>query len=102
MDIEHPVLLFHLQVLGEKVTVSKVATLSGLSRANIYANYKSLFEGSAHIESKTDINELRQVVQEKDNALHKLRQDNKALKEANIKLMDQLVMMKILLNNCNS
>lgn len=91
-----------LQALGEKVTVSKVATLSSLSRANIYANYKSLFESSTSIESKTDTNELRQVLKEKDNALHILHQENKALKEANIKLMDQLVMMKILLDNCNN
>ncbi|QSZ43196.1 hypothetical protein GJV85_13560 (plasmid) [Sulfurimonas aquatica] len=90
-----------LQALGEKVTVSKVATLSGLSRANIYANYKSLFEDSAPIESKTDTKELRQGLKEKDNTLHKLRQENKALKEANTKLMDQLVMMKILVDNCN-
>ena len=34
--------------------------------------------------------------------LHILHQENKALKEAIIKLMDQLVMMKILLDNCNS
>ncbi len=91
-----------LQASGEKVTVSKIATLSGLSRANIYANYKSLFESSAPIESKTDTKELYQVLKEKDNALHTLRQENKALKEANIKLMDQLVMMKILVDNCNS
>ena len=91
-----------LQVAGEKVTVSKVATLSGLSRANIYANYKDLFDKSAPIESKTDNKELRQVLKERDNALHNLRQENKALKEANIKLMNQLVMMKILVDNCNS
>lgn len=88
-----------LQTAGEKVTVSKVATLSGLSRANIYANYKNLFDNSTPIESKTDNKELRQVVKEKDNALHTLRQENKLLKEVNIKLMDQLVAMKILVDN---
>ena len=91
-----------LQVAGEKVTVSKVATLSGLSRANIYANYKSLFDKSTPIESKPDNKELRQVLKERDNALHNLRQENKALKRANIKLMDQLVMMKISVDNCDS
>jgi len=89
-----------LQVAGEKVTVSKVAILSGLSRANIYANYKSLFEKSAPIESKTDNKELRQLLKEKDNSLHTLHKENKALKEANVKLMDQLVVMKILLDKC--
>jgi hypothetical protein len=91
-----------LQVAGKKVTVSKVATLSGLSRANIYANYKGLFDKSAPIESKTDNKELRLILKEQDNSLHTLRKENKALKEANLKLMDQLVMMKILLNNCKS
>lgn len=89
-----------LQASNEKVTVSKVAVLSGLSRANIYANYKSLFDKSIPIESKIDNKELRQVLNEKDNTLHALRKENKALKEANIKLMDQLVMMKILVDNC--
>ena len=91
-----------LQDTGEKVTVSKVATLSGLSRANIYANYKDLFDKSAPIESKTNNKDLRQVLKAKDNTLHVLRQENQALKEANIKLMDQLVMMKILVDNCDS
>lgn len=91
-----------LQAAGEKVTVTKVATLSGLSRANIYANYKNLFDKSAPIESKTDNKELHQVLKKKDNTLHILRKENKALKEANIKLIDQLVMMKILLDDCNS
>jgi len=91
-----------LQVAGQKVTVSKVATLSGLSRANIYANYKSLFEQSAPIQSKTDSKELRQALKEKDDTLYTLRQENKALKEANIMLMDQLVMMKLVVDNSNS
>ncbi|MDF1878432.1 hypothetical protein JHD46_02125 [Sulfurimonas sp. SAG-AH-194-C20] len=93
-------IIVELQEAGTKVSVSKVAALSGLSRANIYANYKILFDKLAPIESKTDNKELRQLLKEKDNSLHVLRKENKALKEANMKLMDQLVMIKILLDKC--
>ena len=90
-----------LQAAGEKVSVSKVATLAGLSRANIYANYKDLFDKTAPIEDKARYKEHRKVLQEKESTLHTLRQENSLLKEANLKLMDELVAMKILLENCN-
>ena len=57
---------------GEKVSVSKVATLSGLSRANIYANYKDLFDKTAPIEDKAYYKELREVLKEKESTLHTL------------------------------
>ncbi len=90
-----------LRVAGEKVSVSKVATLARLSRANIYANYKELFDEITPIEDKAHYKELREVLKEKESTLHTLRQENSLLKKANLKLMDELVAMKILLENCN-
>lgn len=90
-----------LQAAGEKVSVSKVATLARLSRANIYANYKDLFDKPALIEDKAYYKEFREILKDKESTLHTLRQENSSLKEANLKLMDELVAMKILLENCN-
>ena len=100
-QIRSVALLTHLWINSQKVSVSKVATLAGLSRANIYANYKDLFDKTAPIKDKARYKEHRKVLQEKESTLHTLRQEKSLLKEANLKLMDELVAMKILLENCN-
>jgi small-conductance mechanosensitive channel len=86
-----------LKSSGNKVSVSNVAVLSGISRANIYANYKDLFEKTASINSKIKSEDYRNELKEKNDIIEKLRAENKQLLEANHKLMDQLVAMKILL-----
>ncbi|WP_294967200.1 DUF6262 family protein [Sulfurimonas sp.] len=85
-----------LQSSGDKVSVSNVATLSGTSRANIYANYKDLFEQTVPIDSKIKRNEHRSDILDKNNLIEKLRKDNKQLRDANAKLMDQIVGIKII------
>lgn len=80
----------------EKISITKVAALSGISRANIYANYKELFEEISPIESKIKSREHRKELKENNAAMNDLREENKRLREINSKLMDQLVAMKIL------
>lgn len=82
----------------EKISITKVAALSGISRANIYANYKELFEDISPIESKIKSTEHRKEQKEKNALVDELREENKRLREINTKLMDQLVAMKLLLN----
>lgn len=79
----------------EKISITKVAALSGISRANIYANYKELFEDISPIESKIKSTEHRKELKEKNAVMDDLREENKRLREINSKLMDQLVAMKI-------
>jgi cell division protein ZapA (FtsZ GTPase activity inhibitor) len=83
----------------EKISITKVATLSGISRANIYANYKELFEDISPIESKIKSTEHRKEQKEKNALLDELREENKRLREINNKLMDQLVAMKLLVDS---
>lgn len=83
----------------EKISITKVAALSGISRANIYANYKDLFEDISPIESKIKSTEHRKEQKEKNALVDELREENKRLREINNKLMDQIVVMQILLNS---
>lgn len=80
---------------GAKISVGSVAALSGISRANIYANYKDLFEKAASINSKIKTEDYRNELKDKNDIIEKLRAENKHLREANHKLMDQLVGVKI-------
>jgi cell division protein ZapA (FtsZ GTPase activity inhibitor) len=80
----------------EKISITKVASLSGISRANIYANYKELFEEISPIESKIKSTEHRKEQKEKNAIMDDLREENRRLRDINSKLMDQLVAMKIL------
>lgn len=81
----------------KKITVGQVATLSGITRASIYANYKDLLErlkspdgkGSHYIENN---------LKERNQVISNLREENKDLRLANQKLMDQVVALTKLLN----
>ncbi len=81
----------------KKITVSQVATLSGITRASIYANYQDLLE---RLKSPTDRSSLKvqNNVKDKDEVISRLREANKDLREANQKLMDQVVALRRLLN----
>ena len=85
-----------LQANGNKVSVANVASLSGISRANIYANYKELFNQSAPIDGKIKNDNYRSNISKKNTLIEALREENKQLRIANKKLMDQLVGVKIL------
>lgn len=82
----------------EKISITKVAALSGISRANIYANYKELFEDISPIESKIKSTEHRKELKENNAVINDLRDENKRLRTINNQLIDQLVAMKILLS----
>lgn len=82
----------------EKISITKVASLSGISRANIYANYKELFEDISPIESKIKSTIHRKELKEKNAVMDDLREENKRLRAINNQLMDQLVAMKILID----
>lgn len=84
-----------LKSSGAKISVASAAALSGISRANIYANYKDLFEKAASINSKIKTEDYRNELKDKNDIIEKLRAENKHLREANHKLMDQLVGVKI-------
>lgn len=88
-----------LRSSNEKISITKVAVLSGISRANIYANYKELFDDIAPIESKISSTKRRIELKEKNSDIDALREENKRLRIINNKLMDQLVAMKILLGS---
>jgi len=81
----------------KKITVAQVAALSGITRASIYANYQDLLE---RLKSPTERSSLKTQnnVKDKDEVISKLREENKDLRLANQKLMDQVVALKKLLN----
>lgn len=81
----------------EKISITKVAVLSGVSRANIYANYKELFEDIAPIESKISSTKRRIEINNNNSLVNDLKEENKRLREINSKLMDQIVAMKMML-----
>lgn len=83
----------------EKISITKVAVLSGISRANIYANYKELFEDISPIESKIKSTKHRVELKEKNAVMDELREENKRLRAINNKLMDQIVAMKLIISN---
>ncbi len=88
-----------LKLSKEKISVAKVAVLSGMSRASIYANYKDLIDSFSTTNVKVNIQQNTDAVKEKNKLIEKLREENKHLRDANSKLMDQLVAMKILYEN---
>lgn len=81
---------------SEKITVDQLATLCGISRATIYANYKDLLENLSD-RSTTSMKIQVNTSKAKDAIIADLREENKKLRLANNALMDQIVGMKILL-----
>lgn len=81
----------------KKITVAQVAALSGITRASIYANYQDLLE---RLKSHADKSSLyiQNNGKDKNEVISKLREENKELRLANQKLMDQVVALKKLLN----
>ena len=81
----------------KKITVSQVAALSRITRASIYANYQDLLE---RLKSPTDRSSLKvqNNVKYKDAVISRLHEENKDLREANQKLMDQVIALRKLLN----
>ena len=101
-----------LKSSNNKISVSKIATLSGVSRANIYANYMYVFDDvdsvtsmkkkerqiEESIEQKTK-KESKVLLKEKDEIITKLREENKQLRHGNGKLIDEIIALKI---NCTT
>lgn len=83
----------------EKISITKVAALSGVSRANIYANYKELFDNIAPIDSKISSTKRRIEINNKNTIIVDLQEENKKLRDMNNKLMDQMVALKLMLGN---
>ncbi|OYZ59037.1 MAG: hypothetical protein B7Y17_05840 [Sulfuricurvum sp. 24-42-5] len=81
---------------SEKITVDQLATLCGISRATIYANYKDLLENLSD-RSTTSMKIQVNTSKAKDAIIAELREENKKLRLTNNALMDQIVGMKILL-----
>lgn len=82
----------------QKITVSNVATLSGISRASIYANYKDLFTNVTSIQNiKENVSSQKNILKEKDETIGKLREENRDLRDANTKLMDEIIALKMML-----
>jgi AcrR family transcriptional regulator len=81
---------------GAKITVDQLATICGISRATIYANYKDLLENLSD-RSTTSMKLQANTSKAKDAIIADLRDENKKLRLANNALMDQIVGMKILL-----
>ena len=81
---------------SEKISVDQLATLCGISRATIYANYKDLLENLSD-RSTTSMKIQANTSKAKDAIITELREENKKLRLANNALMDQIVGMKIIL-----
>jgi uncharacterized protein YlxW (UPF0749 family) len=81
---------------SEKISVDQLATLCGISRATIYANYKDLLDG---LSAKVPTNSKQQhaKIKENESIIDKLREENREFRLANNKLMDQVIAMKLLL-----
>jgi len=77
-----------------KITVSKIATLSGLTRASIYANYQDLLEDLDISGKKRKVSNLSK---EQAYTIEKLREEVKVLKIGNKHLMDHIIALKSLL-----
>lgn len=81
---------------SEKISVDQLATLCGISRATIYANYKDLLENLSD-RSTTSMKIQANASKAKDAIIAELREENKKLRLTNNALMNQIVGMKILL-----
>ena len=77
-----------------KITVSKIATLSGLTRASIYANYQDLLED---LDMSGKKRQLSKTSKEQGDTIEKLREEVKVLRIGNKHLMDQIIALKALL-----
>lgn len=77
-----------------KITVSKIATLSGITRASIYANYQDLLED---LDIKSKKKGSNGETKEQNDMIDRLRAEEKIIKRDNQLLMDQVVALKLLL-----
>jgi AcrR family transcriptional regulator len=85
-----------LKSSGTKVTVDQLASLCGISRATIYANYKDLLGNMPHKPNAT-VKKAEKEGNEKEALIEALREENKKLRQSNLTLMDQVVALKLLL-----
>ena len=81
------------------VTVAQIAKLANVSRANIYAHHKDLIENLPKIKLQITSNDTYKELEKAKLSIKTLKNENKDLKADNLKLMDQIVGMKLLLNN---
>jgi len=77
-----------------KITVSKIATLAGITRASIYANYQDLLED---LEVNSKNRSSSHSNKEQSETIEKLRAENKVLRTGNKQLMDQIIALKAML-----
>jgi len=77
-----------------KITVSKIATLAGITRASIYANYQDLL-------TDLEINSKKQSSfhssKDQSETIEKLKAEVKVLRTGNKQLMDQIIALKAML-----
>lgn len=85
-----------LKSSGTKVTVDQLASLCGISRATIYANYKDLL-GNMPSKTSTAAKPAEKDSKEKEVLIEALREENKKLRQSNVTLMDQVIALKLLL-----
>jgi len=85
-----------LKASGTKVSVEQLASLCGISRATIYANYKDLL-GNMPTKPTPSVKSVEKAVNEKEVLIETLREENKKLRQANLTLMDQVVALRLLL-----
>jgi len=87
-----------LKYSKQKVSVANVAQLSGVSRANIYANYHDLFKKNSSTKtSKTDHQHKRKKLDDQEQIIQKLKEENRQLRQANAALIHEVVALKLLL-----
>lgn len=80
-----------------KLSVSNIAKLSGVSRANIYANYKDLIDDFAKVDLDKETDNQKIVMDKnliEENKL--LRRQIKELQEDRKQLIDKIVALKVI------
>jgi len=77
-----------------KITVSKIATLAGITRASIYANYQDLLED---LEINSKKRPSSQTNKDQSETIEKLKEEIKVLRTGNKQLMDQIIALKAML-----
>ena len=77
-----------------KITVSKIATLAGITRASIYANYQDLLED---LEINSKKRPSSQTSKDQSETIEKLKEEIKVLRTGNKQLMDQTIALKAML-----
>ncbi len=77
-----------------KITVSKIATLAGITRASIYANYQDLLED---LEVNSKKRPSSHSNKEQSETIEKLKEEIKVLRTGNKQLMDQIIALKAML-----